>query len=61
MPVKSKDYLTPEEIFECEKFRISESYGMEVTEELVEKDNGGRLIRAIADLRSNFIRARGSN
>jgi hypothetical protein len=42
---KSKDYLKPEEVYECEKFRIRDSYGMEVSEELVEK-----LIRAIASM-----------
>ncbi|MBO3458417.1 plasmid replication protein, CyRepA1 family [Aetokthonos hydrillicola] len=46
----SKDYLKPEEVFECEKFRIHDAYGMEVTESLVEKDSGGRLIRAISSL-----------
>ncbi|MDZ8264298.1 plasmid replication protein, CyRepA1 family [Nostoc sp. ChiQUE01b] len=47
---QSKDYLDPNEIFECEKFRISDSYGIEVTESLVEMDKGGRLIIAIAGL-----------
>ncbi|MEA5567618.1 plasmid replication protein, CyRepA1 family [Anabaena sp. UHCC 0399] len=47
---QSKDYLSPEEIVECEKFRIHDAYGMEVTPELVEKDDGGRLIAAIASL-----------
>ncbi|WP_225912767.1 plasmid replication protein, CyRepA1 family [Nostoc flagelliforme] len=47
---QSKDYLDPNEIFECEKFRISDSYGIEVTESLVEIDKGGRLIRALAGL-----------
>jgi hypothetical protein len=47
---QSKDYLSPEEVYECEKFRIHDSYGMEVTEELVEQDNGGRLVGAIAAL-----------
>ncbi|MBE9002671.1 DUF3854 domain-containing protein [Nostoc sp. LEGE 12447] len=47
---QSKDYLDPSEIFECEKFRISDSYGIEVTESLVEMDKGGRLIRALAGL-----------
>ncbi|MBW4448140.1 MAG: DUF3854 domain-containing protein [Spirirestis rafaelensis WJT71-NPBG6] len=46
----SKDYLSPEEIYECEKFRIKDAYGMEVTSTLVQKDNSGKLIRAIADL-----------
>ncbi|BBD63176.1 hypothetical protein NIES2109_60260 (plasmid) [Nostoc sp. HK-01] len=47
---QSKDYLSPEEMNECEKFRIWDSYGMEVTESLVEKDHGGKLIAAIASL-----------
>ncbi|BAZ03289.1 hypothetical protein NIES37_73020 (plasmid) [Tolypothrix tenuis PCC 7101] len=46
----SKDYLTPSEVFECEKFRILDAYGMPVTPALVEKDNGGRLSKAIAHL-----------
>ncbi len=46
----SRDYLQPEQILECEKFRIKDSYGMDVTEELVEKDYRGRLIKAIASL-----------
>ncbi|RUR72626.1 hypothetical protein PCC6912_61830 [Chlorogloeopsis fritschii PCC 6912] len=46
----SKDYLTPSEVFECEKFRILDAYGMPVTPALVEKDNSGRLSRAIAHL-----------
>jgi len=45
---QSKDYLSPEEIFECEKKRIFDSYGMDVTESLVEMDKGGRLIAALA-------------
>ncbi|KAB8333785.1 DUF3854 domain-containing protein [Scytonema tolypothrichoides VB-61278] len=45
-----KNYLKPEEIYECEKFRIQEAYGMEVTPSLVEKDNDGKLIRAISNL-----------
>ncbi|MDF5737792.1 plasmid replication protein, CyRepA1 family [Nostoc sp. S13] len=47
---QSKDYLSQREIFECEKKRIFDSYGIEVTESLVEMDKGGRLIRAIAGL-----------
>ncbi|TBR56503.1 bifunctional DNA primase/helicase [Westiellopsis prolifica IICB1] len=46
----SQDYLKPEEALECEKFRIQDTYGMSVTPELVEKDNGGRLIRKIVAL-----------
>jgi Domain of unknown function (DUF3854) len=47
---QNKDYLKPEEIFECEKYRIQEAYGMEVTESLVEKDAGGQLNRSISAL-----------
>jgi Domain of unknown function (DUF3854) len=45
---QSKDYLKPEEVFECEKFRIQDAYGIEVTKSLVEKDAGGKLGRAIS-------------
>ncbi|BAZ33800.1 hypothetical protein NIES4074_63140 (plasmid) [Cylindrospermum sp. NIES-4074] len=47
---QSKDYLSPEQVYECEKFRIHDSYGMEVTPELIKQDNGGRLIGAFAAL-----------
>ena len=56
---QSKDYLTPQEVFENEKFRIFDSYGIDVTPELVELDNGGRLIRAIAfTIGCKFCRSR---
>ncbi|MBW4564996.1 MAG: DUF3854 domain-containing protein [Mojavia pulchra JT2-VF2] len=45
-----QDYLKPEEALECEKFRIHDTYGMSVTPELVEKDDGGRLIKKIVAL-----------
>ena len=35
---------------ECEKFRIQDTYGMSVTPELVEQDDGGRLIKKIVAL-----------
>jgi hypothetical protein len=42
---ESKDYLNPEtERPECEKFRIRDTYGMEVTPELVKLDDNSRLI-----------------
>lgn len=47
---QSQNYLTPVEVFECEKFRIAETYGMPVTEELVLRDNGGKLINLIVNL-----------
>jgi hypothetical protein len=46
----SKDYLKPEEVFECEKFRLRDAYGCEVTEELVDLDDGGRLISRLVQL-----------
>ncbi|MEA5506954.1 hypothetical protein VB735_28450 [Halotia wernerae UHCC 0503] len=45
-----QDYLKPEEVLECEKFRIQDTYGMSVTPELVEKDDGGKLIKKIVAL-----------
>ena len=45
-----QDYLKPDEFLECEKFRIHDTYGMEVTPELVKKDDGGRLVGKIANL-----------
>ncbi|WP_375497235.1 plasmid replication protein, CyRepA1 family [uncultured Nostoc sp.] len=45
-----QDYLKPEEVLECEKFRIQDTYGMSVTLELVEKDDRGRLIKKIVAL-----------
>jgi hypothetical protein len=47
---QNQDYLKPEEALECEKFRIQDTYGMTVTPELVEKDDGGRLIKKIIAL-----------
>ena len=47
---RSKDYLNPEEMVECEKFRIKEAYGMEITEELVARDEKGKLIKSIINL-----------
>lgn len=47
---QSKDYQTPEELLECEKFRIYRDYGLPVTKELVALDNGGRLIRQLIAL-----------
>jgi hypothetical protein len=47
---QTKDYLSPEEVYECEKFRILESYGMPVTEGLVQRDDGGSLIAKLAAL-----------
>jgi hypothetical protein len=42
--------LKPEEVFECEKFRLRDAYGCEVTPELVDLDDGGRLISRLVQL-----------
>jgi len=47
---QSQEYLKPEEFFECEKFRIAETYGQPVTEKLVKRDKGGKLIRLLVNL-----------
>ncbi len=47
---QSKDYLQPEELVECEKYRIQRDYGMPVTEELVKQDAGGQLISKLIAL-----------
>ncbi|MGB7442253.1 MAG: plasmid replication protein, CyRepA1 family [Coleofasciculaceae cyanobacterium] len=45
-----KDYLSPDEFYQCEKFRIRDAYGMEVTPELVEIDDRGKYLSKIANL-----------
>jgi hypothetical protein len=45
-----QDYLSPDEFLECEKYRIRDTYGKEVTPELVETDDGGKCIRKVANL-----------
>ena len=52
---QSKDFLQPEEIVECEKYRIKRDYGMPVTEELVKRDAGGYLIGQIIALESLLL------
>ena len=49
---QNREYLSPEEIVECEKYRISRDYGMPVTEELVKRDARGQLISRIIQLES---------
>ncbi len=52
---QSKDFLQPEEIVECEKYRIQRDYGMPVTEELVKRDAGGYLISQLIALESLLL------
>ncbi len=47
---QSKNYLPPEEVVECQKYRINRDYGMPVTEELVQQDDGGHLISKLIAL-----------
>ena len=47
---QSKNYLSPEEVVECQKYRIQRDYGMPVTEGLVTKDDGGHLISKLIAL-----------
>lgn len=56
---QSKDFLQPEEIVECEKYRISRDYGMPVTEELVKRDAGGSLIGQLITLESLLLPSEG--
>ena len=49
---QSFEYLQPEELVECEKYRIQRDYGMPVTKELVKQDAGGQLISKIIALES---------
>ncbi|NJK58651.1 MAG: DUF3854 domain-containing protein [Pleurocapsa sp. SU_5_0] len=56
---QSKDFLQPEEIMECEKYRIQRDYGMPVTKELVKRDAGGYLISQIIALESLLLPSEG--
>lgn len=49
---QSKDFLPPEELVECAKYRLKRDYGMPVTEELVKQDAGGYLISKLIALES---------
>ncbi len=57
---QAKDYLQPEEIVECEKYRIQRDYGMSVTEELVKRDQGGHLIRQLIALEAMIAPSQGT-
>ncbi len=56
---QASDYLEPEEIVECEKYRIQRDYGMAVTEELVRKDGQGCLISQLIALESLLANSEG--
>jgi hypothetical protein len=48
--LKSKASLSTAEKYQVERFRIEDSYGLEVTEELVKKDKGGALLGQLINL-----------
>jgi hypothetical protein len=50
LELKNKAHTTPDEQYELERFRIEDSYGQEVTEELVKKDKGGALLKQLINL-----------
>jgi hypothetical protein len=50
LELKNKAHITPDEQYELERFRIEDSYGQEVTEELVKKDKGGALLGQLINL-----------
>ncbi|MGL5831664.1 MAG: plasmid replication protein, CyRepA1 family [Waterburya sp.] len=50
LELKNKAYITPDEQYELERFRIEDSYGQKVTEELVKKDKGGALLGQLINL-----------
>ena len=50
LQLKNKAYLTSTEKYSVERFRISEGYGQEVTEELVKKDKGGAYLGQLINL-----------
>ena len=50
LQLKSLANLSPTEKYEMERFRIEDSYGQEVTEELVKKDQGGALLGQLINL-----------
>ncbi|NJK57351.1 MAG: DUF3854 domain-containing protein [Pleurocapsa sp. SU_5_0] len=56
---QAKDYLEPEEIVECEKYRIKRDYGTNVTEELVRRDASGCLISQFIALESLLANSEG--
>ena len=47
---QTKDFLSTSEMVECEKYRLKTFYGKAVTEDLVERDNGGRLYSRLLQL-----------
>ena len=59
LQLKNKAYLTPTEKYSVERFRISDGYGQEVTEELVKKDKGGTYLGQLINLEAVLSPASG--
>ncbi|MGB5715134.1 MAG: plasmid replication protein, CyRepA1 family, partial [Waterburya sp.] len=50
LQLKNKPYLTPEEKFAMERFRLEDSYGQDVDEDLVKRDSRGTLLSQLITL-----------
>jgi hypothetical protein len=50
LQLKNKPYLTPEEQFAMERFRLEDSYGQDVDEDLVKRDSRGTLLSQLITL-----------
>ena len=48
--LKNQPSLTPQERYSMERFRLEDSYGVEVSEDLVKRDNGGTLFSQLLAL-----------
>ena len=59
LQLKKKTYLTPEERYEVERFRIEDGYGQSVTEELVKRDKGGAYLGQLINLEAVLSPAQG--
>ncbi len=59
LQLKNKAYLTPDEQYQRERYRIEDGYGQPVTEELVKRDKGGALLGQLIDLETVLSPAQG--
>jgi hypothetical protein len=50
LQLKNKPYLTPEEKYAMERFRIEDSYGIEINEDLVKRDSKGAYLSQLITL-----------
>jgi ribulose bisphosphate carboxylase small subunit len=59
LQLKNKAYLTPDEQYQIERWRIESGYGQDITEELVKKDKGGALLGQLINLEAVLSPAQG--